>query len=68
MKYIGKHIVDAGLAFGISFLSAVLALDAFTWKAVIIAGCASMLICLIKFRDFWNTQLSPKKPVPTIFL
>lgn len=69
MKHIVKHIVDAGLAFGISFLSATLALDEITMKAVIIAGCAAMLVCLIKFRDFWNTELlNPKTRTPTIFL
>lgn len=68
MKELIKHIVDALLAFGISFLSATLALNEITWKGLLIAGCAAMLVCLIKFRDYWNTQLSPKKPTPTIFL
>lgn len=63
-----NHIVDCILAFAISFLSMLAATGEITLKYVLIALIPSLLVGLTKFRDFWNTQLNPKSPVPTIFL
>lgn len=68
MKEFVRQLLDAGLCFMISFLSAVMALDEITIKAVIIALCASGVIGLIKLRDYNNTKLNPKTPVKTIFI
>ena len=68
MKEIYKHIIDCSLVFVISFLSATIALEEIVFKGVIIAFCSSLVISLIKFRDYWNTKLNPKSQTPTIFL
>jgi hypothetical protein len=68
MNEIGKNIVDCGLAVMISFISAALALDEVTFKCVFISFLSGLLIGLLKFRDYYQTQLNPKTPVQQIFI
>jgi len=63
-----KHIIDCGMAFAISFLSILAATGTITGKDLLVALIPSLLVGLIKFRDFWNIQLNPKTPTPTIFI
>ena len=67
-QLIFKHLVDCGMAFAISFLSILAATGTMTGKDLLLALIPSLLVGLIKFRDFWNTQLKPESPTPTIFL
>jgi hypothetical protein len=61
MKDWVKHVVDCILAFAISFLSAIAATGMIDYKNLMIALIPSLLLGIIKFRDYWNTQLVPKK-------
>jgi len=68
MNQVIKNIIDCGLAVMISFISAVLALEEITAKCLIIAFLSGLLIGLLKFRDYYQTQLNPTTPTQSIFL
>ena len=71
MKEWIKHAVDCSLAFGISFFSILGATGNITLKDTLIAVVPSLLVGLIKFRDYWNTKLDPlskRIKTPTIFI
>ena len=70
-KIIIKHIIDASLAFAISFFSIWGATGTITAQNALMALIPSVLVGLIKFRDYYSTQLNTGKKkveVPFIFL
>lgn len=66
-KEITAHIVDCLLAFAISFLSILGATGTMTLRDTGLALIPSLLVGLIKFRDWYNTTLDPNCPTPKIF-
>lgn len=68
MNEIFKNIVDCSLAFMISFLSASLALEEMTFKCLMIALISSLLVGMIKFKEYWSAQMPKTSIVAPTFL
>jgi hypothetical protein len=66
MKDAIKHIIDCTLAFAISFFSILAATGNISFHDALIALIPSVLVGLIKFRDYWNIRLNPQCQTHTI--
>ena len=50
------NCINAGLAGGISLFSAFAAVGNFTSRVFFVAICSSIVVALIKFKDYWDGE------------
>ena len=55
-KEIFYNIINALLAGGISFFSALLATGELNFKVVVIAFITSALVAIVKFKNYWDGE------------
>ena len=54
-KEIAYHIINSALAGGLVFLGS-LSAGRITWESIGLAAVASLIVCITKFKSYWETQ------------
>jgi len=55
-KEIFYNVINAGLAGGISFFSAVMATGSIDLRTIVVAAVAAGLVALVKFKNYWDGE------------